>query len=742
MTTRTISRVVCGFGIPAIIALAMATSARAASMAVAAGWAFRPAGEHGVRITWAGTNSVIALNPALVDGDWSRPEIQLKPGEEVTRAKVGSMRVTVAMAGHRVTVEDDQGRRVQELEFDPAANTITFAMDGPILGLGEGGEQFDRRGMNIPLTRTGGVPNGQGLGLAELGTRVLTPFLLGTKGWALFFGTPYGTFDLRGDRGRFTPVNGSAPGQLDLFVIDARVPEDAMREFILLTGAPALPPKWALGYMQSHRTLTTEKDVLDELRTFREKRLPCDAVIYLGTGFCPAGWNLGHDSFAWNTNVFTRGPAEVLDDIHALHFHAILHVVPLQRDYPQLHGQIPPPPGAAEDSRSITSYWDRHRELFADGVDGWWPDEGDWLDVASRLERHRLYYEGPLAEKPDVRPWDLQRNGYAGISQYGGWYWSGDVQSSWQTLAAQVQVGQNASLSVSPFWGTDTGGFNPAPDGEYTGELYTRWFQFSTFCPSFRSHGRTWRLHLPWGWDTGGTGYVESRPAPPESELHNAAVEPICRQYLELRYQLMPYTYTITREARDTGLPLMRALWLHYPEDPRAVALGSEYLWGRDILVAPVTQPGATNRVVYLPAGDWYDWWTLARSGGGREVNRAVDLKTMPLYVRAGAIIPFDPVRQYMDEPVSGPTKLRIYRGANGHFVLYDDDGRSQDYLKPETGTWTELTWNDQAKMMDIKPDRRTHTKQITARQFDVVLLPDNQHRLVSFMGREVQVHF
>ena len=181
---------------------------------------------------------------------------------------------------------------------------------------------------------------------------------------------------------------------------------------------------------------------------------------------------------------------------------------------------------------------------------------------------------------------------------------------SWKTLAAQVKVGLNSSLSLSPFWGTDIGGFFPSANGEYTGELYARWFEFAAFCPSFRSHGRNWWLHRPWGWNTGETGPVESRPLPNPRELHNAEVEPICQKYLNLRYQLMPYTYTITREARDTGLPLMRALWLEYPRDAEAAKLGDEFLWGRDLLVAPVTEKGATSRRIYLPPGDWFDWWS------------------------------------------------------------------------------------------------------------------------------------
>src|SRR6185437_13372876 len=457
-----------------------------------------------------------------------------------------------------------------------------------------------------------------------------------------------------------------------------------------------LPPKWALGFMQSHRTLSTEADILQEAKTFREKDLPCDTFIFLGTGFCPKGWNFGHDSFEFNTNVFTDDAKTVIQDLHADHLHVILHIVPLQRDYPRLHGNIPPQPGEILDKDHIANYWARHHELVADGVDGWWPDEGDWFDEPSRLARHRMYYEGPLSDQPDRRPWNLQRNGAPGMARYGGWIWSGDISSSWKTFAAQVKVGVNSSLSLSPYWGTDIGGFYPSADHEFTGELYARWFEFAAFCPSFRSHGRTWHLHLPWGWNTGETGPVESRPAPDPSELHNAAVEPVCQKYLDLRYQLLPYTYTITREAHDTGLPLMRALWLQYPHDPEAVKLGDEYLWGRDLLVAPVTEKAAQTRQLYLPAGDWFDWWTNEKLSGHRWIDRPVDLATMPIYARAGAIIPFDPVRQYVSQPVNGPTTLKIFPGANGEFTLYDDDGESPRYLNGSDAKtiWIRFRWN------------------------------------------------
>src|SRR5207248_1933464 len=222
------------------------------------------------------------------------------------------------------------------------------------------------------------------------------------------------------------------------------------------------------------------------------------------------------------------------------------------------------------------------------------------------------------------------RNGYTGMARYAPFLWSGDVYSTWETLRTHVAVAINSGLSGIPYWGTDIGGFVPTP--EYTGELHVRWFQFGAFCPLFRAHGRNWHLRLPWGWNGGDggppeTGNFKVDPA----ELRNASVEPICKKYLELRYQLLPYLYTAVRECHDTGVPIMRALWLHDPNDPIALARGDEYLWGPDILVAPVVDKGATSRRLYLPRGAWIDFWTAQRVDGGREIDRAVDLETMPL---------------------------------------------------------------------------------------------------------------
>ncbi len=323
-----------------------------------------------------------------------------------------------------------------------------------------------------------------------------------------------------------------------------------------------------------------------------------------------------------------------------------------------------------------------------------------------------------------------------------------------------MAVGINHSLSLGPYWGSDIGGFYS--NSEKTGELFTRWFQFGAFCPSFRTHGRTTMTILPWGWGQGDRGDLETstKPGPDSevvkrnvllSEMNNPVVEPIVKQYDELHYQLLPYTYTLAWEARQTGMPLIRALWLHYPDDPIARGMGSEYLWGRDMLIAPVFKKGATTWNVYLPKGLWYDWWdggsaTASGSGGSSPiagsttVHRAVDLSTMPIYVRAGAIIPFDPIRQYTAEPVSEPTTLRIYPGADGDFTLYEDDGISQDYLQGKA-SWIHMIWKDRTHTLNLSPGApEGSTSQPVHRTFKVQLMTGGETRVVKYAGDAVNV--
>jgi alpha-glucosidase (family GH31 glycosyl hydrolase) len=376
------------------------------------------------------------------------------------------------------------------------------------------------------------------------------------------------------------------------------------------------------------------------------------------------------------------------------------------------------------------------------GVDGWWPDEGDPLDAASRLVRNRMYWEGPQIDRPNQRPYALHRNGYAGMQRYASFLWSGDVYSTWETLKTHTPVALNTALSGIPYWGTDIGGFVPTP--EFTAELYVRWFQFGAFCPLFRCHGRTWKLRLPWGWDTGDPGPVEisnykGAAIPDAGQLHDDRVEPICRKYLELRYRLLPYLYSAVHECTKTGMPIMRPLWLHFPNDPKSVNCEDEYLWGQSVLVAPVVQKGATSRRVYLPPAVWYDFWTGERQEGGREIDRAVDIVTLPLYVRAGSILPLGPVKQYVDEKIDAPLLLSIFPGADASFLLYEDDGISFDYRK---GEWMgiAITWSDVRRTLELKLAPASRMLSPLPRAIEVQLF--DEKKITNFNGKTVSISF
>ncbi|HXJ96440.1 MAG TPA: TIM-barrel domain-containing protein [Terriglobia bacterium] len=639
----------------------------------------------------------IAVQESLVfaDNQWPEPTARIRSIIQHQTVAWQQRRIQVSGDSSALKLMIEETKPAQTLVVDLETGAVHFAREGRIFGLGEGGPQFDRSGQSYPMKNGESVPD-----LAVNGARLPIPCLISTAGWALFFHLPLGRFDLSAAEAKVEPLNSESPLPLDLFLVMSDNPPDIMKEYAKLTGFPHLPPRWALGYQQSHRTLASREEVLDEAKTFREKKLPCDALIYLGTGFCPSGWNTGHGSFTFNSNVFPD-PGPMIQQLGQENFKVVLHVVNPPMG---LHGRASDTGSAADDETDAARYWQKHLGVFRLGVAGWWPDEGDALGPIECLVRNRMYWEGPQLERPNERPYALNRNGYAGLQRY-GWLWSGDIDSTWEVLRAQIAVGINTGLSGIPLWGTDTGGFVTTP--ELTGELYARWFQFSAFCPLFRSHGRTWKLRLPWQWNTGDYGPTELNSyhgkagLPDPKELHNPEIEPICRKYLELRWRLMPYTYSVVRESHDTGLPIMRALWLHYPNDSRAVEHSDEYLWGRDILVAPVTEGGATKREVYLPPGLWRDFWTEKEVEGGRTISREVDLATLPLYVRAGAVVPTGPVQQYSGEVRDEPMQFTIYPGADGEFELYEDDGVSFEY---EHGHFTRLRaqWNNSHRQLTL----------------------------------------
>ncbi len=671
---------------------------------------------------WAGSEELgVVPHPAAVT-------LEHKAHPRVKHLAWG--RYGIRVEGHplRITVTGPDGKLRQRIQFDDDSTAVRFDISrAPVFGMGEGLPRFDLRGAFYPMH------NGEGTShLGTDGARLPIPWLVSAAGWGLFIGQPLGVLDLRGKTGVFQPVE--ATSTRNVYLIVGEKPEEILRGYAELTGFPHLPPRWALGYQQSHRTLSSRQEVLGIARKFREKKLPCDTLIYLGTGFCPSGWNTGHGSFTFNANVFPD-PRAMFDEFHREHFKVVLHVVP-PGDF---HGSIHDTGPEAQQPGDAARYWKKHLPVEKVGVDGWWADEGDELSVYNRLGRNRMYWEGQIEVHPERRPFTLNRNGYAGLQRY-GWLWSGDVKSTWKTLAAQVRNGINTGLSGLPYWGTDTGGF--VPTRELTPELYLRWFQFSSFCPLFRSHGRAWKLRLPWGWDTGSPGPLEGAQSlgpgwPPEKELHDAQVEVICRKYLDMRYRMLPYIYSTVEQAHRTGLPMMRALWMEYPGDPRALERDDEYLWGDAFLVAPVLKKAARERKIYLPAGEWWDFWTGKRISGGRELVRSVDLETIPLYGKAGAVVPLGPVKQWTEEQADQPLTLRAYPGADGKFAVYEDDGESFRYRQGEF-TRLECAWRDADRTLTVRSDPRG--KSAAGRRVRVECADHKEARIVTLTAGETEV--
>ena len=363
------------------------------------------------------------------------------------------------------------------------------------------------------------------------------------------------------------------------------------------------------------------------------------------------------------------------------------------------------------DEEDAAAYWDAHREVFALGVDGWWPDEGDPLDAASRLARIRMYWEGPQLDRPDRRPYALHRNGYAGMQRYGAFLWSGDVDSTWETLRDHVPVAINTSLTGIPYWGTDIGGF--VPTKELTGELYVRWFQFGAFCPLFRSHGRTWKLRLPWGWNTGELGPNEIRgygyaANPGPEELHNARSRADLPQ---VPGAALPAA-AVPVQRRPRGLPdgpadHPRALAAR-PRRSRRPSPGATSSSGDpNILVGARDREGRRRPAGSIcPAG-------AGMTSGPESPSKAAARSAAPWTWRPS------PVRPRRDDPADGtgpavhrrdrsdgPLTLRVYSGADGRFRLYEDDGVSFAYRR---GDWMgiDLGWDDRGRRLTLRPRGR-----------------------------------
>lgn len=581
-----------------------------------------------------------------------------------------------------------------------------------------------------------------------------------------------------------------------------------MRE---LTGQVPMFPLWTYGFWQSKERYKSQDETVGVVKKYRDLGVPLDGIIQ--------DWQYWGHNYLWNAmdfqNPLFNDPQKMVDDIHSMNAHMIISIWssfgPATKPYRELdkNGLLfnfttwpqsgmdtwPPNMDYPSGVRVYDAYSPKARDiywkylnsgLFKYGIDGWWmdstePDHLDWkpedMDTKTYLGSFRKVrnafplmtvggvYDHQRATSSNKRVFILTRSGFAGQQRYGANVWSGDVSSSWESLRNQVPAGLNFSICGLPHWNSDIGGFFAGAynktwnDGSATRnpmfqELYVRWLQFGAFNPMMRSHGT----------DT-----------PREIYHFGTKGEPIydaIEKTINLRYAFLPYIYSTSWEVTNKQSSFMRALVMDFPNDPKALDLNDEFMFGKSILVAPIVKAQYTpekivkvneeegwnrdqakdadgNMVVdftakkrtqvYLPAGTtWHDFWTNQQYKGGQRIELETSIDNTPLFIKAGSIIPFGPKVQYVTEKQWVHLQLRVYTGANGSFVLYEDEFDNYNY---EKGEYTEIpiTWNNASRTLIIGDRKGSYKGMLLSRKFTIIL-QDATQKTVEYDGNKLEI--
>lgn len=526
--------------------------------------------------------------------------------------------------------------------------------------------------------------------------------------YGIFFNnTWHSTFDIEQERTGAWRME-AAGGEMDYYVVYGPTPAHVLERLGCLLGTMPLAPRWAIGYHQSRWSYAPDIRVRQIAAEFRNRRIPCD-VLHLDIAYMD-----GYRVFTWDHNRFPN-PQQLIADLQHQGFRVVTIIDPgvkvdpnydvyqqgLERGYficrsdgQVFQGYVWPDDSVFSDYTrpEVREWWgDWQRRLVEQGVRGIWNDMNEppvfdqpfsqevgkrtWgtipLDARQGIESqatthaevHNLFaygmarasYEGLRRHMPNERPFVLTRSGFAGTQRWSA-CWMGDNSSVWEHLEMAMPQLLNMGLSGIPFVGVDIGGFA----GNASGELFARWMQFGILMPFCRGHTTHFsKDHEPWAF--------------------GPQIESICKTYLQLRYRLLPYLYTLFWEASMHGTPILRPLLFHFPDDTYTYTLHDQVMLGPFLMAAPIYQPGRAYRSVYLPEGEWYDWWTNEVILGPTTILAHAPLEKMPLYVRAGAILPSGPDMCYTDEKALDPLTLDLYPG-NGAFTLYEDDGHTFAY--------------------------------------------------------------
>lgn len=545
--------------------------------------------------------------------------------------------------------------------------------------------------------------------------------------------------------------------------------DDVIGGYRRLTGAATLLPKWAFGLWQSRQRYETQQQSLDVVAEFRRRHIPLDVIVQDWFYWSPDGWGSHQfdptrfpDPDAWIRDIHQKFNARLLISVWPKFYRGSANFAALQQQgwlyEPNLKNHTRDWLGHeytfydAFNTAARRLFWQQiEPALFRRGVDAWWLDgcEPDLLPTptldgtknavaptaagtsARGLNAYPMLnasavYEGQRAAAPDQRVAILTRSAFAGQQRYAGAIWSGDTTSTWTALAKQVPAALGYALSGMPYWTMDIGGFAvparfstdepTAADLEDWRELNTRWFQFGAFTPMLRIHGEKPFREM---WQFG----AEDHPAF-RTQL----------KFAQLHYRLLPYLYSLAGAVTHEGGSFLRPLVMDFPADAKARVVGDQYLLGPSLLVSPVVKPKATSRSVYLPAtpGGWYVFWTGAAVAGGQAIDAPAPYETMPVHVRAGAIVPFGPDLQYATEKPADPLTLWVYTGADGAFTLYEDDGLSYGYEKG-AATRIPLRWDNAKRTLTIGTRTGSFPGMLAERTVQVVVVETGKPVAFSF---------
>jgi len=612
-------------------------------------------------------------------------------------------------------------RRPTDAPFYQTGATFVSPDDEHYYGLGQNQEGFlDHRGHTVECWHNY---------TAAGGPSVCVPFMVTNYGYGIIWDNPSKTTIEPGfnEQTRWTSQVGD---RVSFFVIAGKNTDEIYSGYRQLTGITPLMPKAAYGYIQCKQRYSTQEEMLAVARGYRERHLPADILVvdwfyYTKMGeqdFVPDKWpdptamnrqlhELGFQTMISVWPRFTKG-SRYYDFLAQKGW--FLHLA----DGTPIDGLPYDRAGSDIDTTNPEAarwYWNIIRDnIISKGFDSIWADEtepdlppdGGYFHVGPGTRYFNIYpflhtsaiYDG-FRRDVTHRALILSRDAYLGAQSNGAMFWSSDISPTWDTLKRQIPTGLDFTASGIAYWTQDIGGWQYLPAehrpahpplldpsdardnvGGYDDypELYTRWFEYATFLPVFRAHGSR-RYNEVWS--------------------YGKQAEPILEKYLKLRYSLLPYIYSLGYETYQTGAPYMRALFMDFPDDRKVADLRDEYMFGPAFLVAPVTEQGATSRAVYLPEGfDWYNYWTKERLHGGQTIQVSAPIDRLPLFVRAGSIVPIGAPIESTKE-IQQISRVQVYPGTNGDFTLYSDDGTSYAYEKGE-GNTTRLHWDDTAQKL------------------------------------------